>query len=100
MKWTAFDQETAAALSQHLQNVEVSRTAADEAESALQASATGPAALLMPAADGEHTLLMTFRTREQAEAVPEGPAEPSSYQAGGFLGLSDEPVYDEKPRRR
>ena len=99
MRWTAFDQETAAALAKHVENVEVSRTAADEVESALEASASGPAALVMPAVDGEHTLLATFKTREERDPAAEEPMEPSSYEAGGFLGLADEPVYEEKKRR-
>lgn len=97
MKWTAFDQETAAALAQHVRNVELARAPGDEVESALQAAATGPAALLMPAADGEHTLLAKLRTRDVAPAAAgSAPAAPSSYQPGGFLGLADEPVYDDE----
>lgn len=100
MKWTAFDQETAAALAQHVENVELSRTAAGELESALDAAANGPTALLAPAADGEHTLLLTFRTREtSASDTSRAPATPSSYQPGGFLGLADEPVFDDDDRR-
>jgi hypothetical protein len=97
MRWTAFDQETAAALAQHVPNVELSRTAADELESALDAAATTPAVLVTPAADGEHTLLATFRTRdgENTEATT-APVEPAAYQAGGFLGLADEPVFDDE----
>ena len=96
MKWTAFDQETAAALAQHVGNVEVSRTAADEVESALAAAAAVPAALVMPAADGEQTLLATFRTRDGGTTEPEQQAAPKAYEAGGFLGLSDEPVFEDE----
>ena len=98
MKWTAFDQETAAALAQHVENVEISRTAAGGVESALEAAAAGPTVLVTGAADGEHTLVATFRTREQNEAVAGEPVEPDAYQPGGFLGLADEPVYHDKKR--
>lgn len=97
MKWIAFDQETASALAQHTGNVEVARTGMDEVESALEAASARPSALLMPAADGEHTLLATFRPREaQREDKPQKHVEPKGYEAGGFLGLADEPVYDDE----
>lgn len=102
MKWTAFDQETAAALAQHVEDVELARTGADELESALDAAAAGPAAMVAPATDGEHTLFATFRTRA-ADVGEEthAPVEPSAYEPGGFLGLADEPVFeDDKKRRR
>jgi hypothetical protein len=101
MKWTAFDQETAAALSAHVPNVELAQTAADELDAALDAAtAAAPAAVLSPAADRDHTLVLTMRTKENKAASSDEPAlEPSSYQAGGFLGLADEPIFDEKKRR-
>lgn len=102
MKWTAFDQETGAALAQHLSDVDVSKTAADAFDSAIEAATGAHVALVAPTADGEETLLVTFRTKnnETAEA-PAGSAEPVGYQAGGFLGLADEPLYDDEqhPRR-
>jgi hypothetical protein len=53
---------------------------------------------------------MTMRSRDdlaRASARDASPddtsAEPTSYEAGGFLGLADEPVYDSndktKPKR-
>jgi len=97
MKWTAFDQETAAALTRHAENVELSQGAGDELDSALDAAAAGPAAALLPAVDGQHALLLTFRTKDAA-ATTSVPVLPSAYQAGGFLGLADEPVYEDRDK--
>ncbi len=100
MKWTAFDQETAAALSAHLPNVELSQTAADELDAALSAAASSASAVLIPARDGEHALFITMKTREPlAEAQPDMPVMPASYQAGGFLGLVDEPIFEDDEKR-
>jgi hypothetical protein len=100
MKWTAFDQETAAALSAHVPNVELAQTAADELDAALDVvTAAAPAAVLSPAADRDHTLVLTMRIKEKNAASNEPTLEPSSYQAGGFLGLADEPVFEEKKKR-
>jgi hypothetical protein len=99
MKWTTFDQETAAALAQHLSDVDVSKTAASATDAAIEAAAAAHVALLAPASDGETTLLVTFRTKEAAVSEPAGSAEPVGYAAGGFLGLSDEPLYEDRERR-
>ena len=99
MKWTAFDQETAATLSKHLSDVELSKNAADAIDAAVEGAANGHVALVAPASDGDASLLVTFRTKDTAATEPSGSAEPVGYQAGGFLGLSDEPLYEDRERR-
>jgi hypothetical protein len=99
MKWTAFDQETAATLSGHLADVDISKNAAEPLDAAIAAAADAHVALVAPASDGEATLLVTFRTKETAASEPAGSAEPVGYAAGGFLGLSDEPLYEDRERR-
>ncbi len=100
MKWTAFDQQTAAALAQHVENVEVSQTAGDELDSALDLAVAGQSAAVLAPADAKgEALLLTLRRKDVAPASS-SPAEPDSYRAGGFLGLADEPVYEEKDRNR
>ena len=100
MKWTAFDQETAAALSSHLPGVELSQPGSDELDAALAAAASSASAVLIPARDGEHALFITMKTRESAaDARPHAPVTPSSFQPGGFLGLADEPVFDDDDQR-
>jgi hypothetical protein len=101
MKWTAFDQETAAALARHVEGVELSQTASDELDAALDAATAAPAAVLTPASDREHTLLITMRTKESDSGREASEsATPSSYQAGGFLGLADEPVFTDDKKKR
>jgi hypothetical protein len=102
MKWTAFDQETAAALGGQMHNVEPSLTAKDELDSGLDlAATTAPAAVLTQASDREHALLITLRSKDAARAGADEPTpEPTSYQAGGFLGLADEPVFEDDKKKR
>jgi hypothetical protein len=98
MKWTAFDQETASALAAHLPKVEHAQGNTDALESALDCAKN--ALTRDPAVNS--TLVITMRTKAAAQPGSAGnvPApQPSSYEAGGFLGLSDEPVYDDKRNR-
>ncbi len=99
MKWTAFDQETAAALAQQLSDVDISKGTAAPVDAAIEAAAGAHVALVTPASDGEAALLATFRTKETPASEPAGSAEPLGYEAGGFLGLSDEPLYEDRERR-
>ena len=99
MKWMAFDQETAAALAQHLSDVDISKGTTDAVDTAIETAAGAHVALVAPASDGEASLLVTFRTKETATNEPAGSAEPVGYEAGGFLGLSDEPLYEDRERR-
>jgi hypothetical protein len=102
MKWTAFDQQTAAALGAHMDAVEPSQTAKDELDSGLDLAATSaPAAVLTQAADREHALLITMRSKDAARAGADEPTpEPTGYQAGGFLGLADEPLFDDDKKKK
>src|SRR4051812_22278286 len=103
MKWTAFDQQTAAALGAHMDAVEEpSQTAKDELDSGLDLAATSaPAAVLTQAGDREHALLITMRSKDAAHAGADEPTpEPTGYQAGGFLGLADEPLFDDDKKKR
>ena len=107
MKWTAFDQETASALAAHVPNVEHTTGNNDALDSALDltsdAAVNSAAAVLAPARDHAHTLVITMRTKAAAQPGSAGdvPApEPSEYEAGGFLGLSDEPVYQNEQKRK
>jgi len=113
MRWTAFDQETAAALAAHLPNVEhAPGTNKDALDSALDfalnavthvpaAGVGSAAAVLTPARSNDHTLVITMRTKAAAQpgSAEDIPApQPSGYEAGGFLGLSDEPVFERKKK--
>jgi hypothetical protein len=105
MRWTAFDQETAEALAARLPNVEHAQGSTDALASALSLTRdpaiNSAAAVLAPARDNGQTLVITMRTKAAAQpgSTADVPApEPSEYEAGGFLGLSDEPVYEKKKR--
>jgi len=106
MKWTAFDQETAAALAAQLPNV-AHAPSGDALDSALDhtsdPAANSAVAVLTPARDAGHTLLITMKTRaaaERAAASETSSPEPISYEAGGFLGLSDDPVYEDSKKKK
>ena len=107
MKWTAFDPDTASALAASVSDVSHAQTKTGELDSALDNVSSTPSAVLAPARDGNHTLLMMMRSRDDIarasarDAAPDDhPSGPTSYEAGGFLGLADEPVYDDKKPRR
>ncbi|MDP9268201.1 MAG: hypothetical protein M3P27_07715 [Acidobacteriota bacterium] len=108
MRWTAFDRETAAALAAHVPNVEHAHGNNNDAlDSALDLTRDGAtnsaAAVLAPARDNHQILVITMRTKAAAQPGSAGdvPApQPSSYEAGGFLGLSDDPVYERDDAKR
>ena len=115
MRWTAFDQETATALAAHLPNVAHAAANSDALDSALgcalndfalnaDPAAGSAAAVLAPARDPGSTLLITIKTKAAAQSgsADDAPTpQPTSYEAGGFLGLSDAPVYaSEKSSKR
>jgi hypothetical protein len=101
-RWIAFDQQTSSLLRSNL-------TQEDRIETfgrgALDYALAKPGAVvtLLPA-DGGGVALATFRrprpARVEAKAAfPAGEPTPSSgvIRAGGFLGLSDEPLFEEEP---
>lgn len=98
--WMVFDQLTAAAVrSQTGNQVELRRAEDTPAGSviALAAAAPGPAAAVIPAADGERAVLLRFthNVRPQTEAAPS--LAPTRVAPGGFLGLADELVLEDEP---
>jgi len=105
----AFDQQTASAL------VAGTRTAAQMGHGSPLKAAIGSeteATLLMPSRQRDELLVVQVRRPVQSVQAPaakpekkrgwwlmpdEKPFEPVSYQATGFLGLEDEPIYTEEP---
>ena len=108
MKWTAFDQATAAALAAQVPNVAHAPNGdtSDAMESALdqtrEPGVNSAAAVLMPARDKEHTLLITMKTKAATQPGPddEPGVQPTGYAAGGFLGLSDDPIYEDDNKKK
>ncbi|HET7747910.1 MAG TPA: hypothetical protein VFK81_00935 [Terriglobales bacterium] len=84
----AFDKPTAQAISRNLHLLTVCNPEADPVQTALQSNA--PISLLaVPSENGKHVLVAKFR--RPALAVADN--EPVGFEASGFLGLSDEPVF-------
>jgi len=58
-----------------------------------------PAVVILPAADPAEALLARVRPCGASDD-PRLDSAQQRYEAGGFLGLSDEPIHDEKDSRR
>ena len=92
----AFDKPTAQAISRNLHLLTVCNPEADPVQTALHSNA--PISLLaLPSVSGKGVLVAKFR--RPAQAAPSN--DPVGFEASGFLGLSDEPVYvPESPARK
>lgn len=93
----AFDKQTAQAISTSLHFPTVCDPNANPVESALQSNS--PHALLaLPAEAGGRVLMARL---QRGPGLPHAPlscsSTPVAFAAGGFLGLSDEPVFDPEP---
>lgn len=90
------DQSDAASLAEHGLPIE---TAADPARSALEQAS---AVLVMPAREDDQALIATIRSSRPVPAPAKevaGDKKVAAYEAGGFLGLEDVPVYEEEPAK-
>ena len=84
----AFDKPTAQAISRNLHMLTVCDPEADPVQTALHSNS--PVSLLaLPSQNGKHVLVAKFRRPAQA-AVSN---DPVGFEASGFLGLSDQPLY-------
>ena len=94
----AFDRQTAQAISVKLHLLAICDPDADALQSALQSSS--PQALLALPADTDNRVLIAQFRRNPSLACPAEPLsqQPLNFQAGGFLGLSDEPVFQAEPQ--
>ncbi len=91
----AFDKSTAQAISRNLHLLTVCNPEADPVQTALHSNA--PVSLLaVPSQNGKHVLVAKFRRPALAAANH----EPVGFEASGFLGLSDEPVYAPQPQAK
>lgn len=96
-RWIAFDQATYDAMAARLP---APATVEPGEGTPLDAAlAAAPAFALLPGAQPDEVLYVEIRRPGAAEPEPEAA---HSYVAGGFLGLNDEPVYeeDETPKKR
>ncbi|HKW25013.1 MAG TPA: hypothetical protein VJN48_04470 [Terriglobales bacterium] len=91
----AFDKPTAQAISRNLHLLTVCDPEADPVQTALHSNA--PTSLLaLPSENGKHVLVAKFRRPALAAANN----NLVGFEASGFLGLSDEPVYVPEPPAR
>ena len=91
VRFIAFDEETANVVAERFQMPVDHRPGTDAFDSALQ-SLSSTTLLLLPGAGGNEVLVAKIQ-RNLPAAVTES-QKTMSYQATGFLGLIDEPVYE------
>jgi hypothetical protein len=93
-----FDKQTARAISTNLHLLTICDPDADALPSALE-SDSRQILLALPAEDSERVLVARFQ-RHPDELYPAEPGAEAAatFEAGGFLGLSDQPVFDPEPQ--
>jgi hypothetical protein len=91
-RWIAFDEPTAAALQSRIPGQQVELGAGDVLASAL---ASSTAVALLPATDGA-VLILALRHIVAGQLETEPASSAAAYSAGGFLGLTDEPIFQEE----
>ena len=88
----AFDKPTAQAISRNLHLLTICDPEADPLQTALHSHAH-TSLLALPAEEGKRVLVARFQ-RGQSFLQPAIPSrDPLGFEASGFLGLSDEPIF-------
>ncbi|HEV2116305.1 MAG TPA: hypothetical protein VGR48_09795 [Terriglobales bacterium] len=92
----AFDKPTAQAISRNLHLLTICDPEADPVQTALHSNA--PTSLLAMSAEGGKPILIVKIRRGQSLLAPAAlSGDPLGFEASGFLGLSDQPVYFAEP---
>jgi hypothetical protein len=95
-RWIAYDRTAEQALVQRFGHSHVQQQDGDQdAIFSAVLAADGHAAALFPARHGETVIV----TRRPLRAVSGAAPPPRAYEATGFLGLGDEPIYDNQPEQ-
>lgn len=105
-RWIAFDQQTSSLLRTRLaQGTTIETLGRGALDYAL--AKPGTVLTLLPSVGGADAALAVFRPPRRREPVAHQPANVphraqqqvanTSTRAGGFLGLSDEPVFEQEP---
>lgn len=92
-RWIAFDEESTATVAARTQAA-VSFQRGDALDTAL--SAESPSVVILPDDSGDVLLLEVRRNSSEISTR----IEPVAFEATGFLGLTDEPVFSEEPQPR
>lgn len=107
-RWIAFDEESTAIAAAQT-GMAVSFKQGDALEDALASSK--PAVVLLPGETSEEIVVVELRPTPMATGAEPPPPrqessqpnladEPVAYEASGFLGLSDEPVFEQEPVKK
>ncbi len=104
-RWIAFDDETAeAVIGRFKRGAAEIREGEQPLEAALRCGR--PSVLILPAKTAGRVLLVSIEPKTNASSTTKAPSTTTSkthaqapvrYQATGFLGLTDEPVFEEEP---
>ncbi len=105
VRWITFDDETAATLVKSVASGAAEIRDGDAFDAALREP---DCTLLLPSDSPGFVLLVRMHVRAEAAEVPKKPPvseaaptaeDPVLYEAVGFLGLSDSPIYEAEPPR-
>lgn len=93
-RWIAFDRQSAAAVFASARITAELHDAGDALGAALASDKDN--VVLMPSREPARALVAQIR---RAPVAADDQRPPVAYEAAGFLGLIDEPVYDEEPAK-
>lgn len=96
--WVTFDQETSSALRSQLPNETIFQRPGNSIMEYLLEEREAVVAVL-PSSGGNQAAIAVFRWN-RIPAAPEEPLVPAGKRAGGFLGLMDEPLFEDEQEKK
>lgn len=96
--WVTFDQETSSALRSQLPNESIFQRPGNSMMEYLLEDREAVIAVL-PTAGNNQAAIAVFRWN-RIPAPSEEPVIPAGKRAGGFLGLTDEPLFDDEQEKK
>ena len=97
-QWVTFDQETSSALRAQLPHETIFQRPGNSMMEYLLEEREAVVAVL-PSSGRKEAAVAVFRWH-RIPAPPEQPVVPAGARAGGFLGLRDEPVFDDEAQEK
>ena len=97
-QWVTFDQETSSALRAQLPQETIFQRPAQSMMEYLLEDREAVVAVL-PSPGSNEAAVAVFRWN-RIPAPPEQPVLPAGKRAGGFLGLIDEPMFEDEPQEK
>ena len=95
IRWIAFDDETAEAIVSRFKRGAAEIQPGDPLDTVLRFDQ--PSVLILPSETPGKVLFARVESRAMNNASQLSRDEPISYEATGFLGLSDEPIFTRRP---